>query len=61
LVRKKVAVVTVAGSIGSLKVAAGFLLTGTPVLVVIGSVETMVGAVASAAAPVKVHALLPAK
>src|SRR6267154_870754 len=45
-------VVTVAGSIGSLKVAETFVLTGTPVFVSIGSVgRTAVGAVLSAAAP----------
>jgi len=49
---------TVAGSIGSLKVAETFVLTGTPVFVSIGSVETAVGAVASVVAPVvKVHGL----
>src|SRR3989442_10899547 len=55
----KVKLVTVAGSIASLKVAAGSLLTGTPVLVSIGSVETMVGAVVSSVVPVvKPHVLL---
>src|SRR6266496_5217436 len=51
-VKVKVAAVTVAGSIGSLKVAETFVLTGTPVLVSIGSVETTVGAVVSVVAPV---------
>jgi hypothetical protein len=53
---------TVAGSIGSLKVAETFVLTGTPVFVSIGSVgRTAVGAVASPAAPVvKVHTVLAA-
>src|SRR6266705_1688431 len=58
-VKVKVAAVTVAGSIGSLKVAETFVLTGTPVLVSIGSVgRTAVGAVLSAAPVVKFHVLL---
>jgi hypothetical protein len=58
----KVKLVTVAGSIASLKVAETFVLTGTPVFVSIGSVgRTAVGAVASAAAPVvNVHTWLAA-
>src|SRR5712691_5182655 len=52
---------TVAGSIGSLKVAETFVLTGTPVFVSIGSVgRTAVGAAASAAPVVKFHVLLAA-
>ena len=53
--------VTVAGSIASLKVAVMLLLTGTLVAVLAGSVEVTVGAVASAVAPVvKPHVALAA-
>jgi len=60
-VKVKVVLVIVAGSIASLKVAVMFVLTGTPVLVSTGTVESTVGGVVSVVVPVvKVHVKAPA-